>query len=70
MIDTGLSQILLGVVSADKKDRGLTRHEKMMMITIIISTLRGSSLLNVFETILKIIFFKVFESFQTDCWWA
>ena len=32
MIDTGLSQILLGVVSADKKDRGLTRHEKTMLI--------------------------------------
>merc|ERR1712013_904629 len=32
-IDTGLSQILLGVVSADKKDRGLTRHEKRFGIT-------------------------------------
>merc|ERR1712013_586948 len=28
VIDTGLSQIHLGVVSADKKDRGLTRHER------------------------------------------
>ena len=31
-----MSQILLGVVSADKKDRGLTRHENMIRIIIII----------------------------------
>ena len=31
-----MSQILLGVVSADKKDRGLTRHEKLIMWMMLI----------------------------------